>query len=195
MRTFIGVDLTQAWRDALAAGCEAVRDASPGWVDQKWVVAENLHLTLKFMGDLDEGAADTLPEDIAAAIEGLAPFELPVREFFHPAPSRKRAAMLWTTFDDPQGVCTALASRIEKVAARYGVLPDTRDFRPHITLCRARRPRSFGAAEQGSSAAVTVLAEHGVAQVMSVPTVTVFKSTLTRVRPYYERLASIGLAD
>jgi len=195
MRTFVGVDLTSSWREALGAGCEAVRELAPGWRDHKWVLPENLHLTLKFFGDLPQDAAQTLPDDLSEALAGRAAFDLPVLELFEAVPNRKRATMLWTTLSDADGLCADLAQRVETVAERYGVLPDTRDFRAHVTLCRARRPRSFTVAAEASSAALDVLAQHGVGTSMSVRDVTVYKSTLTRSGAHYERLCVLRLSD
>lgn len=195
MRAFVGIDLEPAWRDALAAGCEVVRDLVPGWRDQKWVPAENLHITLKFLGDLPDEAAETLPDDLAEALAGVRAFELTPISLFDPVPNRRSAKMLWTTLDDAAGRCADLAERVESVAERYGVLPDTRDFRAHVTLCRTRRPRSFTVADEASRAALETLADRGVEPVMSVLAVTLLKSTLTRTHAYYDRLSVVQLAD
>ncbi len=195
MRAFIGIDLEPEWREALGRGCETVRDVVPGWRDHKWVAPENLHITLKFLGDISADAAQTLPEDLEEALRDVDRFELPVRSFFEASPSHRTAKILWTTFDDDRGHCSGLADRIETVAERYGVLPDTRDFFPHVTLCRARRPRSFTVAEQATAAAVDSLTAHRLEAVVSVLTVTVYKSTLTREGAHYDRLSVLRLAD
>lgn len=195
MRAFVGIDLEPAWRDALAAGCEVVRALVPAWEDQKWVPSENLHITLKFLGDLPDDASETLPADLAQALEGVRGFRMNPVTLFEPVPNRRSTNMLWTTLDDADGHCADLAERVESVSERYGVLPDTRDFRAHVTLCRTRRPRSFTVAEEASSAALQVLTSHGVEPVMSVHAVTLLKSTLTRTHAHYDRLSVLRLAD
>lgn len=192
MRIFIGIDLEPAWREALTAGCDLIREAGGGWDRDKWVPAENLHMTLKFMGDVPREVTGHLGPDLASALEGVSAFELPLLQTVHPVPERRKATMLWTTFRDPDGATEALVSRIEDVAADYGVVPESRHFNAHITLVRTRSPRAFTAQAEADSA---IRAALGGLDSMSVGEVTVFSSTIAKSRPYYERLASIRLTD
>ena len=192
MRVFIGIDLPEQWRDALAAGADAVRAAEPKWEGEKWVPAENLHVTLKFMGDLPDETAKFLGPDLERALEGFGSFALPLHRALLPSPESKRASMLWTTLSDPEEKALGLLSRIEDVAADYGVVPESRHFHPHITLVRARSPRFIRSAEEAAAVIEGMLPAD---RLMSVPSVTVFRSTLTKSKPLYERLATVNLAD
>lgn len=190
MRVFVGIDLNDTWRTALCAGAAAVRDSGPGWAKDKWVPAENLHITLKFFGDVPDDTAPMLGPDLAVALRGVAPLSLPMREAVFPVNGAKRASMLWTRFDDPDGACAALVARIEDVAADYGIVPDSKVFSPHVTLCRTRSPRVLTNQAEAAEAAHAVL---GTDTSMSVPSITVFKSRLTTSRPFYDRLAVVEL--
>jgi len=190
MRVFIGIDLPDAWREALAAGGDAIKAAEPKWEREKWVPTENLHITLKFMGDLPDDTAQFLGADLERALQGFAPFTLPLHRALLPSPEAKRASMLWTTLGDPEGRALELLSRIEDVAADYGVVPESRHFHPHITLVRARSPRFIKSADE---AARVIEAALPADRTMSVPSVTVFRSTLTKSKPLYERLAVVSL--
>lgn len=192
MRVFIGIDLDDTWRSALSAGCEAIRQADEKWINQKWVPEENLHMTLKFMGDVPDESVEFLGPDLEVALADMRAFSLPVAKFIYPAPERRKATMLWTTLRDPDDAAAGLLSRIEDVAADYGVVPESRFFNPHITLVRTRAPRAFSAEEPANAAITQVL---GPIDSMSVGEVTVFASTLTRATPAYRRLATIRLAD
>jgi len=191
MRVFIGIDLPEPWRRALAAGGEAIRAAEPKWEGEKWVPAENLHVTLKFMGDLPDETARFLGPDLERALEGFSPFSLPLHRALLPSPEAKRASMLWTTLSDPDGRALELLSRVEDVAADYGVVPESRHFHPHITLVRARSPRFIKSAEE---AARVIEAALPADRTMSVPSVTVFRSTLTKSKPLYDRLAVVSFS-
>ena len=196
MRAFIGIEIDEDLRGALDAACSTIRETSPPWIDQKWVPAQNLHITLKFFGDISVDAAETLAIDLADALKDISTFVLPVDRFVAAVPGTKTARMLWTTFSDPNDYCTDLASRVEDMSARYSVLPDSRSFTPHITLCRARRPRSFSAEEIACETATAFLYTQNITKPsVSVQTVTVFKSVLTRNRPFYERVSTVRLAD
>ncbi|PKQ09970.1 MAG: RNA 2',3'-cyclic phosphodiesterase [Actinobacteria bacterium HGW-Actinobacteria-9] len=192
MRVFIGIDLDDTWRAALRAGCETIRRTDPAWHDEKWVPGENLHMTLKFMGDVPDESVEYLGPDLEKALGDSRSFSLPVARLVYPAPERRKATMLWTTFRDPDDAAASLLSRIEDVAADYGVVPESRFFNPHVTLVRARRPHPFTAEEPALAAMASVL---GPIDSMSVGEVTVFSSTLTRATPVYRRLAKIRLTD
>lgn len=190
MRVFVGIDLNDTWRTALAAGAATVRDSGPGWAGDKWVPAENLHITLKFFGDVPDDAGPMLGPDLAVALRGFAPVILPMREAVFPVNGAKRASMLWTRFDDPEGACADLVARIEDVAADYGIVPDSKVFSPHVTLCRTRSPRVLTNQAAATAQALSVL---GTETTMSVPSITVFRSKLTKSRPLYDRLAVVEL--
>lgn len=192
MRVFIGIDLPQVWRDALQAGGDAIRSAEPGWSHEKWVPKENLHVTLKFMNDVPDESVEFLGPDLERALEGHSAFSIPLHRALLPSPNAKRASMLWTTFSDPDGAALALLSRIEDVAADYGVVPESRHFHPHVTLVRTQTTRDIHSADEAARAIEAALPAD---RSMSVPSVTVFKSTLTKTRPVYERLAVIKLSD
>lgn len=192
MRVFVGIELPDLWREALVAGCQTVRELDPAWAGDKWVPAENLHVTLKFMGDLPDDTAKLLAPDLAAALADVPRFDLPLLQPLLAAPDRRKATMLWTTLRDPDGAAADLASRIEDVAADYGVVPDSKHFKPHITLVRTRSPRAFTVAEESEAAIRAVL---GSENSMSVGSVTVFRSRLTSSRPFYETLGTARLAD
>lgn len=192
MRVFIGIDLPDAWRSALIAGGDAIRAAEPGWEHEKWVVAENLHITLKFMGDVPDESAAFLGQDLTAALAGVQAFSLPLHRALLPSPAAKRASMLWTTLLDPEGAALDVLSHIEDVAANYGVVPESRHFHPHVTLVRTRTTRKIMCVDEAAAVIESALPHD---RLMSVPSVTVYKSTLTTSRPVYERLAVVDLAD
>ncbi len=192
MRTFVGIDLDDSWRDALSAACEAVREVESSWRDDRWVPADNLHLTLKFMGEIPGDMLPSLADQLTRACAAVTPFALPLDRAIMAVPRPQRATMLWTCFDDPDGRCAALASIVQDVSATYGVAPDTREFRPHVTLVRARRPRKLGphSQEAGADAVVAAL---GRPWSLSVSAVTLFTSELTPTGAVYERIASADL--
>jgi len=190
MRAFLGVALDRRWCDALAAAREAVRDSDGRWRDAKWVAPENLHLTLKFLGEMPDQSVRDLAVDLEE-LEALATFLLPLDRIVHPVPSRRRATMLWTTLLDPEGAGERLARSIDAIASRRGIAPDPRDFKPHITLCRARHPLPAPSFEPAEETARAVL---GSQRSVSVSRVTLYRSTLTSDGPIYEMLSTARLA-
>lgn len=185
MRTFVGIDLDETTRGDLVALGESVRAAAPAWQGEKWVPANNLHLTLRFLGDLDTSSVDELVRALEEDSRTQRAFTLTCAVPVEPVPGPSRARMLWTRYEDPDGACSALARAVDDVVAGFGFAPEGRPFVPHVTLVRSRRPRTFSPSDAWDSQLVPTL---------SVPAVTVFSSLLTRSAPRYERIARIELA-
>ncbi len=192
MRVFIGVALPELMREALSGACELIREDGRGWADDKWVPRENLHMTLKFMGDLPDDAGPDLVSHLAGALRTSSPLTLPMKDPVWPLGGLKKATMLWSTFSDPEGACEALVSTIEDVAADFGVVPDSRVFNPHVTLVRTRHPRELHCKQEAVEFVQGLL---GAEPSLSVPDVTVYSSRLGKSRPYYKVLGSARLGD
>lgn len=125
-RLFTGIEVPTATRDALAM----LRGGFPG---ARWIDAENYHLTLRFIGDIDGRTASDIaeilprvrPREISIAIEGLASFG-----------GRRPHAIIAKIA--PTRDLTDLHAEHERLMRRLGLSPETRRFTPHITLARLR---------------------------------------------------------
>jgi len=184
MRAFLGIDLDDELRGELAALCDAIRDATPAWAGEKWVSRDNLHLTLKFLGETDSESLPSIRDALAGGLAIHTPFDTTVLAPVEAVPDTRRARMLWTRYDDPEGRCALLVKAADDVLVTFGIPPEPRPFVPHVTLVRARRPRRFSCSEAYTKMPVTP---------MSVREVTVFSSILTRSGPVYERWGRIEL--
>jgi RNA 2',3'-cyclic 3'-phosphodiesterase len=185
MRAFLGIDLDPEVRGDLASLSEAVRHAAPGWAGEKWVPPDNLHLTLRFLGEIDPDMAENLVARLAAELGAGEWFVLPCLVPAEPVPGPRRARMLWTRYEDPEGRCAALAATVDDVLAEFAIGPENRPFVPHVTLVRARRPRPFMCPAEVSATSTC--------SSMSVRRVTLFSSVLNRSGPHYDRIAHIPL--
>lgn len=181
-RSFVALELPGHVTASLLDAGEAIRRTAPEWRDEKWVAKPNLHVTLKFLGSLDARTLDALRHSLTRSLATQEVFEMRL-EGVQIAP-RTRHAMLWGTFSDSNGLCTALAATVEGVATSCGLERDERRFVPHVTLVRARKARRVFA--EALTSANALLAEQDVS--MSVLSATLFASTLTPRGPVYERL-------
>jgi 2'-5' RNA ligase len=143
MRLFIAVELPEAVRGRLAA----LGGGVPG---ARWTAMDNLHLTLRFMGEV----AGPALEDLAAALDGLTgpSFELSLAGVGQYG-AKRRARIIWAGVAASPPLM-ALQARIESAVVRAGFDPEQRKFRPHITLARLK-----GAAPERVGA---FLADHGL---------------------------------
>jgi 2'-5' RNA ligase len=128
IRLFCAIELPENLRDRLIA----LGGGMPG---ARWVPEENLHVTLRFIGEVPESAFD----DIAAALSGVsAPaFDLTVAGVGHFEQSR-RPTLLWAGIENGQTL-VQLHDRIESALRRVGLKGEDRHFAPHITLARLDR--------------------------------------------------------
>lgn len=128
IRLFVALELPPPVRDRLLAAMGGVAGA-------RWQTDEQLHLTLRFIGDADRHQA----RDIAAALGGVhvVPFQLALGDI-GTFDRRGRIDTLWVAVT-PQAEVAALARRIDQALARVGVSPETRAYVPHITMARFGR--------------------------------------------------------
>jgi 2'-5' RNA ligase len=141
IRAFIAIELPQPARDALLSAGAAVREADRAWRNEKWVPAQNLHVTLKFLGSVAEDALEVLDQSMRGELAGCGAFDLEL-EGMRAVPRQRDARMLWGVLHDPSGACSDLAARVDRAALAIGVAPEERPFSPHVTLVRARRSHS-----------------------------------------------------
>jgi 2'-5' RNA ligase len=141
-RLFVAAWLPPAAADEAAEIIGRLRDRG---VDARWVPRGNLHVTLRFLGDVDEElvavTADALPE----AVRGIAPFELRLSGL-GAFPPRGEPRVAWIGVDAGVEELGRLAVRAEKALLRAAVLsaPDPRPFRAHVTIGRPKRPGGLG---------------------------------------------------
>jgi RNA 2',3'-cyclic 3'-phosphodiesterase len=124
-RLFVAIALPEDVRDRLGLLAGGVPGA-------RWVDPENLHLTLRFIGEVDGGWA----EDITAALGGVVarPFELALAGVGHWG-TRERATAIWAGVEKNPGL-SHLQSKVESALVRLGLEPEGRKFAPHVTLAR-----------------------------------------------------------
>ena len=139
MRLFVALEITTAVRENLAALIDELRkaDAASSKSRARWVRAENLHVTLKFIGHVDAGKLDA----IRAALVGVrsdAPVELRFRGlgFF---PNERRPRVLWVGVEGSPNL-VVLAGELDVRLSELGIPRETRDFSPHLTLARFDPP-------------------------------------------------------
>lgn len=126
-RLFVGIDLPESVRDSLACLQSGVRSA-------RWVAPENLHLTLRFIGEVDGAQAQDIHDSLSMLDAGRLTVELRDAGCFGPD---RRPRALWAGVA-PSRELDELKGRIDGLLTRAGVPSDARKFAPHITLARLR---------------------------------------------------------
>lgn len=117
---------------------ERLRPLAPGVA---WIARDNVHLTLKFLGNVETARLDDVERALAVAASGQSWFELTVHGL-GAFPSRTRPRVLWAGVAAGGTELTALAARVDEALAALGFPRETRPFAAHATLGRVREPRA-----------------------------------------------------
>jgi RNA 2',3'-cyclic 3'-phosphodiesterase len=140
MRLFFAVHVSDAIKNDIADALKAFPVRNPPW---RWIVPENLHVTLKFLGEMDESALPDLGEVARHAASGIKPFRIVYGPFGgFPALSRPRVIFFEATEGLPE--LARLAAGLESGAELLGVPRENRPFTAHLTLARIKEPLPAG---------------------------------------------------
>ncbi|MFH1058775.1 MAG: RNA 2',3'-cyclic phosphodiesterase [Pseudomonadota bacterium] len=183
MRLFVALELPEAVK-AAAAGVMA--ELKQSGADLKWVDPANLHLTLKFLGEVDPKRLDDITAALAQALAGQPALILT------PAgagafPGRGRIQVVWLGLVGQAAALAALAGRVESALTALGFAPEGRAFQAHLTLARARRGRGRGQPAAPPQALAQALAGLAAWQGprFAAERVTLMESNLTAAGPIY----------
>lgn len=146
MRVFCAVELPEEARERAAEHAALLRERFRD-VRASWPRAENLHLTLKFLGEMEERRVEALSNAAGRAAEDSQPFTLKI-EGAGAFPRRGAPRVLWLGVTDPTGGLARLQSRLEDECEREGFPREERGFHPHLTLARLRAPQGVRALAQ-----------------------------------------------
>jgi 2'-5' RNA ligase len=135
MRLFLALELPVAAAEEIAAATAPLRDAEPGL---SWLPVHKLHLTLKFLGEGDDGRVAALTETLDRVARNHRPFEMTVRGA-GAFPNFRRPRVVWMGVE-PEPRLELLHHDVEIAAQELGYELEGRPFRPHITLARVRTP-------------------------------------------------------
>jgi 2'-5' RNA ligase len=138
VRLFVAVEVPAAVREDLAALVNELRalESKSSAKKLRWVRAENLHVTLRFIGSVPPEKLDSICAELTR-VRSDRPVELRFRGlgFF---PSAKRPRVLWAGMSASANLA-AIAGDIDKGLAKLGIPAEERAFTPHLTLARCER--------------------------------------------------------
>ncbi|MHB8898016.1 MAG: RNA 2',3'-cyclic phosphodiesterase [Thermoguttaceae bacterium] len=186
VRTFIAVEVSEAVR---AAAAKVIRQLARCDASIRWVEPENMHLTLKFLGEVETIELPDICRAVEAAAAEVQGFTFDVAGVgAFPKPDRPRTIWLGVTAGVEQ--LEHLQKQIEKGLKRLGYPPENRRFSPHLTLGRVKQP---GPQLDELAELIRSLSERS-AGTTEVDEVTVFSSELTREGPIYQPMAHASLS-
>ena len=174
-RLFVAIRPPEEVRDLLIDAM----DDSPAL---RWVGDEQLHLTLRFIGEVERPVAN----DIAAALDRVRSSNFQIRISGAGKFEKRSGGALWAGVE-PKTPVVGLAAKVERALQQVGLEPEHRAFSPHITLARWNR--------RNSEAVEAFLRRNSDlhSDPFDVDRFVLFESKLSRHGPHYEEIAAFAL--
>lgn len=188
IRTFIAVEVSP---DVRARAADLIRKLQPSGAKVSWVKPENMHLTLKFLGDIPDNETPDVCRVVTEAVRQVPPFEFGCSGA-GAFPNLHRPRTIWLGVHEGLEHLVTLKRSIDAALRKELRFPkDLLDYRPHLTIGRVR--------EGGPAldAVRQVLEEHRDfdGSLTYVEEVVVFASFLEREGPTYDAMAHAPLAE
>ena len=183
MRLFVAVELSDKVQRVLGRIQHSLRPRCDG---VRWVPTHQLHLTLKFLGDVIDPDVPSACEAVSGAATAIQPFAMTLRGCGC-FPGDRAVRVVWAGVDEPSGSLAACAAGADDALEAAGFERERRPFSPHITLGRLRQDRSDGAIR----AAVEAFSFDAVEQ--TVKRITLMSSVLSSDGPTYVPVCKAAL--
>jgi 2'-5' RNA ligase len=186
MRTFIAIELPQEIKDSLRRLQEKLKASK---TDVKWVEPNNIHLTLKFLGEVDDKKLDKVIKIIEETARDKNEFQMRISSL-GAFPKIDFPRVIWVGVETGNKETKAIAEELEEKTAKIGIPKEDRPFSSHITIGRTRSSLNREKLVQD----LKNKAELGGEKLeFYVTKITLFKSTLTPHGPIYEVLKETNL--
>ncbi len=193
MRAFFAIEFPDRLKRVYAEALPGFRDRFPGL---RWVRPESIHLTMRFLGEIEEAAATDLEAPVAAVAREIepCPLSLGAPGSFGP-PSAPR--VFWLAVDTGREALETWQPRLERAVLENGHAPDNKPWKSHVTLARnrgGRRDRG-GAGEDASGSAwrEAASASELPGGSFSLTELTLMSSRLTPQGPIYSPVWKVKL--
>lgn len=189
LRVFIALDLPDALRAELETVSLRLQRRLAG-APLRWVAAESMHLTLQFLGDIEQEQVSPLELRLRTAAAEFAAFDVRLTEL-GVFPNLRRPRILWAGLQAPDSLAV-LQRAIEAHMAELGFAREDRPFTPHLTLARAHRDAQPA---QLAGLAAALKAEQLTPLAARLDELVLFRSQLNRGGAVYNPLIRIRLRE
>ena len=179
MRTFIAIEISAEIRAALTRIESHLKYSG---ADVKWVSPENIHLTLKFLGEITEEKYEEVKVSLDEVAKTVAPFEISLKNI-GAFPNIDFPRVLWVGLDKGAKESTELAKRVDNALSKIGFEKEARAFAAHLTIGRVRSSKNKPALTENIAKHPVEIAKSHIAS-----SVILFHSELTPNGSIYTKL-------
>lgn len=183
IRTFVAVEMPDPVREQFRDVEDRLRRAD---AHVKWVEPQNIHVTLKFLGDVAEDRIEKIFQSVEEGTQGLASFDIRLSQL-GAFPNLRQPRVVWIGVEEGKEQLAELQKRVEDSIARQGFPREKRKFSPHLTIGRVKSSR-------GTNELVEAIqATPFESESFEINEVVVMESTLTPEGPIYTPQRKVGL--
>lgn len=187
IRSFIAIELPELIQNQLRQVSAALRSA--GRLPVRWLPVENIHLTLKFLGDIDAGKLRNLSDEMITLARHQPPFSLTIGGV-GAFPSTRRPRVVWVGIQAPPKLAE-LAQQMEQLGLKFGIEPEDRPFSPHLTIGRVQQHAVLEELQALTESLTTI--KVGELGKLSVESICLFRSDLRSSGAIYTLLSRASL--
>ena len=137
IRSFLAIELPRTIQEKIE---EIQEDLKSTHADVRWVSPEKIHLTLKFLGNIEESKIEPIVKSIEGSIQATPPFSLKAKGM-GAFPYLKNPRVIWMGLTDGKEKVISLQQRLEGLLEKIGFKAEDRSFQPHLTLGRVKTSR------------------------------------------------------
>ena len=185
-RVFVAIELDTASAGSIARLVQGLKAKLP---DVRWSRPEQLHLTLKFIGEVDNRELPQFCQALREACAGIDAFSLELGGL-GAFPKNKPPRVVWVAAEDPQGVLGTLAERLDERMSALGIPRENRAFTPHLTLGRVSKGADLQRLQQAMEQATAQIAAR-----CEVDELVLLASVKEQGQVVYEALDRVPLDD
>lgn len=185
MRLFIAIELSEEIRETLAQAQSHLKYAGG---DVKWVERDNIHLTLKFLGETPEEKLERIKNALDEIGKLFKPFEISLKDI-GAFPNTNYPRVIWIGLDKGAEESKMLAGRIDEAMSGIGFQKESRPYAAHLTIGRVRSLKNNEALKEK-------ITGYGlrVTGYETISHITLFKSALAPKGPIYTKLHEARLS-
>jgi 2''-5'' RNA ligase len=180
MRAFIALELSSEIKKSLAQIQSHLKYSG---ADVKWVEKDNIHLTLKFLGEITEEKCANVVSILDEVGMGTKPFNISIKDI-GAFPTMDHPRVIWAGLGDGAAESKILAKKIDEALSKAGFPEETRPFAPHLTIGRVRSPKNNEALKQKLATNNLQL----TTKLQYISSIVLFQSKLSQKGPTYTKL-------
>ncbi|MCM8766279.1 MAG: RNA 2',3'-cyclic phosphodiesterase [Candidatus Omnitrophica bacterium] len=187
MRTFIAVEISEEVRKEIVQIQEELKKTE---ADVKWVESKNMHLTLKFLGEVEAEKIELIKENLRRITQEIKSFEIAFQGL-GVFPNLEFPRVVWVGIEKGKEEMVKLAMKIDDELQKLGFPKERRPFSCHLTLGRVRSSKNRDKLKR----AIKERENFKIKSIMDLKECILFRSQLTPAGPIYTALAQFNLSS